>query len=78
MNACTEQRRQPGATAPEAALSELVSLARDLGIPASPPRVESEVRGLAEAIRERIHTKARDLAFHGLHAGQSLTTTDND
>ena len=63
MSTTTEQRRQARAAACEAALSELTSLARDLQIPASEPRMESEVRGLAEAIRERIHVRAKGLAF---------------
>lgn len=59
----TNERRRTGATAHEAALSELVSLARDLGIPASMQRDATEVRGLMVQIRERIGMKARSLAF---------------
>ena len=55
-------RRQHGADAPETALSELTSLARDLGLYASTPRTAEEATALASAIRSQIGFKARRLA----------------
>lgn len=77
MDDTTNERRRTGATAHEAALSELVSLARDLGIPASMQQDEPGVRGLATAIRDRIGMKARSLAFACRDIGTATHTHAN-
>ena len=70
------ERRRPGADAPEAALSELTSLARDLGIPASAPRDAAEVHALAGAIRELVRVKAYGLAHRSRVVGESAALRD--